>query len=285
MGKAKAKQRKNTHDTKHKINIQNTDKLINVYEYLPPKYNTLKRNNYKNYPKCKFPIPSQYMISGQTDSGKTQLLFNFCNKLNCFSKFIICAKNTEEPIYKYWIDCLRKTEKKCKLDEGEILKVYNTIGELSADWENNKPWANTLVNDKKQGIIIYDDQMCEEEQDRKIAIQHFTQFRKLHWTPVWLTQSHTSTHKEIRRNNTVLFVGRIQTRDELSFITRGFQGVNATLPQLQKYHADIMAEGPNNFMCIDTSSHLPEDQHLRFRKNLELTPRPLPTITEIEEHN
>lgn len=263
-------------EDKPKTNIStlhNKGESLNIYTVIPRKYKDLKQNAYKNWDKYKLPVPGQYMISGLTGCGKTQFLINMILGLNCFERIIICAKNLEEPIYKWYIDCIRKAEDKTGK---EILKTYETVSELDADSENIKDWTHSLVKEKIQGIIIYDDQLCEDQTSQNIAVTHFTQFRKRHWTAVWLTQSHMSTDQRIRKNTRVLCIGQIATNEELRRISRGFSGITATTDQLEKYHQDIMKEGQHNFMTIDTTIHEPGEEYLRYRKNLAITHRPLP---------
>lgn len=224
----------------------------NYYELIGPKYIT-PQTRYKNYDRFKIDLPARFLICGKTGSGKTNLLLNLVFDMGCFTRIFLCAKNLEEPLYRFLIDEIQKVEKRLK-KVGEIIFITSDIEDLPSVDEFDKRYVN---------LVIIDDQINETSKVLKRVTELFTRGRKHNISCAFLTQSYTDTPKTLRKNCSV-FIFKDLLRKDLQLIMRDFS-MTYTIGELMKMYNSCHTKDVNNFFMIDTT----KNDGLMYRHNFE----------------
>lgn len=221
----------------------------NHYKHIPKKFQEEERH-YPNESKVKIKLPFRMALIGASGSGKTNCLIELIEKMNCFDKIILMAKNTEEPLYATLIDNIREVEKKTG---SQILTVGNTILDL--------PELKTLSKENNT-LLIVDDMVNEKDKHLSRVAEYFTMGRKQYVSPIFISQSYFKIPKIIRENTGYFIFTKITGNRDLFMILKDFE-LGVTEDQLLALYHNAATGFPNFFM-IDRETN---DKDLIFRKN------------------
>lgn len=220
--------------------------IRNFYELLPKQY----QENIKHYPneeKLNIQLNSRILIIGPSGSKKTSLLMNLISAMNCFNNFIICAKNTQEPLYRWLIDTLKHVE---EIKNQSLLHVCSSIAELPILDELNK---------NKTTICVLDDQIGDKQQILELANDWFIRSRKNSVTLVVISQNWFSMPTLWRNNCTYIFFKKLSNDSEAKRILRSL-GVDDIVFNLYK-QATLKSD---DFFLVD---RITDKEDLRYRHN------------------
>ncbi len=157
---------------------------INFYSKIPKKY--IENNHYNpNGSKIHLYHPMRMAIVGMTNSFKTNSCFNIINAMNCFDRYILIAKNLQEPLYQFFIDTLQNIGD--KIGE-EVITFSNSLDDL--------PDLDEL-DTSKQTLIIIDDMISDNLKNKKLT-DVFIRGRKSNVSCIFISQMYHSIPKLIR---------------------------------------------------------------------------------------
>lgn len=168
----------------------------NFYEVLPDEY--LKNQNYKNEIPFLPHHPFRCLIIGSSGSRKTLLALNLIKKCACFEVLYICAKNIEEPLYRFVRDKM-----------GNRCIAVDSVNELIDLKE---------VDDSKQNCILFDDMVSEGAKEQKKISEYFIRGRKNNCSCIYISQSYYKIPKLIRANANVLAFKKLNDKRDLNMI-------------------------------------------------------------------
>ena len=177
---------------KYRIVIYIMSHIQNFYKTLPKEYKT-EIQTYSNYNKVHIQLPFRMIILGCSGSGKTNTCLNVIQAMNCFTKYYLFAKNTEEPLYKFLIDLLQKAGSKLKIN---LITYSNDLDELPGVDEFDK---------NENNLLIIDDMITEKESKLKNISDIFIRGRKASISTIFLSQSYYKIPKLIRQILIILF--------------------------------------------------------------------------------
>lgn len=227
-------------------------RIPNLYELMPAKYKP-KQTHYKNESIMKISVPFRSIILGASGSGKTNLLASLLGMFNCFTKIMIFAKEIEEPMYQWLIDTFAKTEKKLKIDPGELLSYSNDPTDIP-DYDSDRFHAG------ENTLIIFDDLINSKSHELSRVASLFTMGRKKNISCIFISQSWFRVPLIIRQNITTIFMLKVNSEGDLSRILKECQ-VGVTLNELKEmYRASTRTK--SDFFLIDLEG--PRDMRFRF---------------------
>lgn len=221
----------------------------NYYELLPQKY-LGTGINYPNKKLINVNLPARIGVIGASGSCKTNWLLNFIELVDNWDTVTLIAKNTQEPLYIYLVDCL----KKAKLPH----YVFNTL-------ENLKPCQS--YDAKKNNLIIIDDFVNASAKELITVGDYFTMGRKNGITCCILSQSYYKIPQLIRQNLNYLVIFKISTKNDLSrVISDNSLDIDIdTALSLLRY---VRSKSKQSFMLIDKDT---DQTDLKFRINFNRT--------------
>jgi hypothetical protein len=204
----------------------------------------LKKYHNPSYNNHLINIPCRILCAGGSGSGKSTLVLELIKRMNkTFQLIVLCCQNSDEPLYQF-------LKSRLKPDE---LVVYEggTI----------PPPSEFDGMDETQVLMIFDDLV--NMADQRPIVEYFIRGRKLAGgiSLMYLTQSYFKTPKTIRINCDYVFLKKLASTKDLSYILSEYNlGVDkATL--LKLYKAATHEQG--DFLLID----LQGDPAKRFRHN------------------
>ena len=155
-----------------------------------PNYDALSKNkkNFKQVKDCEFMPDDTFrmLICGSSGCGKTNLLFHILIKpLIYYDEIHLYAKNLEQEKYQ---NLMNKTNEISKEAGYDIMTVSN---------DKIIP-INDLGYEDNQKIIIFDDYVCEKNQNK--IVDYFIQGRHKNCSVIYLSQCFYKTPKHIRTN-------------------------------------------------------------------------------------
>jgi hypothetical protein len=214
--------------------------------------------SYPNESKVNITLPFQAILVGKTGAGKTNLLMNLIKAINAFDKYVLIAKNIEEPLYKHFIKVCRDTEEKTHT---RILLVSNTLADLPE------------VDDfdvKQNSLVIIDDFINASETELKAVVDLWIRGRKNGCSTVFLSQRFFKTPKMIRENSGLIGMMKIANTRDLTRILSEYELGDVDNTQIKKMYESAVAAPDHqqlkHFFMIDVDN---TDDNLRFRKNFE----------------
>jgi len=146
--------------------------------------------------------PFRLCIIGSSGSGKTNILINLIEQLNCFEQFWFFVKLLDnDPLYSdFLIPKLEKTG--TKLGFPIIAHAGDSLDEL--------PEVNSgVINPDLQNLFIFDD-MGEEGKKAQARIEaYYTKSRKMNVSCVYICQDFYTIPVKIRRNCTNFIFTRV----------------------------------------------------------------------------
>lgn len=205
--------------------------VSNVYDKIPDSMKQ-ERRTYPNFEKTKIEIPFNGLISGMTGAGKTSLVYDILSKCDCWTFIIICAKNLNEPIYRFMMS---------KIPKGR--GYYCTS---LADLPNLDDLDPNLNN-----LAIIDDQIMSKKTALEAASQYVIRGRKANLTTLFLTQTWFKTPSEIRNNSNYAWIMKSANAKEIKRLL-------ADMPQVDDQNKDQLAHD---------LTHMEKGQFLLFDLN------------------
>ena len=167
------------------------------------------------------------LICGPSGSGKTNLLLDMIFRLLYFDKVYLYAKNLDQSKYQF---LLRKFE---PLNEEAGYEV------ISISPDEILPVSE--LEDDSQKIIIFDDFVCEKNQNP--LIDYFINGRHKNCSVIYLSQSYYKTPKDIRLNCSHFCIFEFPSNNEISMFCRE---VN-----VDKNQYEAATREPYSFLYID----------------------------------
>ncbi len=191
-------------------------------------------------PKCDNDIDiadnSRILIVGKSGGSKTNIALNLLKHLG-FDNLVLCAKDTEEPLYNdYLIKNLRKLEKQVK---EPILSVCNEIADI--------PHIDEF-DPKKKNVILLDDQILSKNENVK---EIFLRGRKKGITTIYISQSFFHCDKFIRSNLDYVILTSISSTKNLKRILSEYNANDISPEILIDLHKRAREENPMAFILID----------------------------------
>lgn len=226
----------------------------NIYELLPKKYKT-KSIHYKNESEIRIHVPFRSAIVATSGSGKTQLVCYLLSIFNCFDRIILFAKDLYEPIYAFLRDQYANTEKKLKLNNGDIFVYSNDIKDFP-DVANSP-----LIKKGSNTLIIIDDMINEKSKDIQSIQTAFSMGRHFNVSLFFISQSFFKIPIFIRENLTTIYLLKIDSTKGLKRIVSEYQ-LGCSPEQIVKMYKESTKHA-GNFFLID----LYNGPELRFRFN------------------
>ena len=155
------------------------------------------KSSYKQGHPCMLADTFRMLICGPSNSGKTNTLLNMLYRLLVYDKIYLCAKNLHQDKYQYMIDDFKK-------------RVNPVTGYNVIEGVNDVIPLDMLPIDN-QKIVIFDDMVCEKNQDD--IIDCFIRGRLRNCSVIYLSQSYFKTPKNIRDNCTHLCIFDFHPRE------------------------------------------------------------------------
>jgi hypothetical protein len=209
-----------------------------------------EQNEYPNYTEVLIKIPARILICGPSGSGKTNITLSIFENINKFSRVILCAKDTDEMLYKWFRELLEGVEKKTKT---KILEVYTNLKDLPP-LDSLDPTQNTF--------LIIDDCIVESKKHLAVAEHYFIACRKKAVTACFLTQSYFHAPILIRKNCNYICIKKIGQEKDLKRILSEYK-FDITIDQMKAIYKFAIGEGKNtDFLTIDVDG----PTETKFRK-------------------
>jgi len=222
------------------------DQVPNLYLSLPDKYKA-KMRSYPNHKYLRIDIPSRILVVGASGSFKTNCIMDMINKMDCFHRYYLFAKDLTESFYAYLIDTLKEVESKTHT---EILTVSNKIEDVPSVDDFDKDLNN---------LVIVDDFVTEKHLDAISDI--FIRGRKKSITVIFITQSYFKTPAIIRQNANYIILKKLDTKKDLSLVlSENAGGVDQDV--IKKAYYDVTSGSPTSFFLIDKVT---TDNKYKFR--------------------
>lgn len=228
--------------------------IPNYYKSIPKKYLN-DDNTYPNYAKTHIRVPCRVIFYGPAGSGKNNALIYWLNELNCFAEFYICAKNFEQPLWRWWIDEVRKLEKKLKIS---ILFLCSEPSEM--------PNIETMTNDGKRRVFIWDDCLTCSKKEYELIAKPYVFGRNLNISCMFLAQGWTGISRVLRLNCDYIVIKKLNSNEDLKRIIRD-SSLDLQPKQLKEMYK-AATKDMNSFFLIDKVTNDPE---YKFRQNFEPT--------------
>jgi energy-coupling factor transporter ATP-binding protein EcfA2 len=222
--------------------------IRNYYDIIPNV--SSEQNSYANYLEVLIKIPARILICGPSGSGKTTICLSIFENINKFSRVILCAKDTDEVLYKWFRELLETVEKKTKT---KILEVYTNLKDLPP-LDSLDPTQNTF--------LIIDDCICESKKHLAVAEHYFIACRKKSVTACFLSQSYFDTPKLIRKNCNYICLKKINQEKDLKRILSEYK-FDVSIDQMKAIYKFAIDKGSNtDFLTIDVDG----PTETKFRK-------------------
>jgi hypothetical protein len=225
--------------------------IRDYYKAIPAKYKK-PRFSYPDFDQVRIDLPCRVAIIGKAGGGKNQALFHLIENIGAWGEFYLCLANAEQPLWSYFIDTIKKVEKKAKK---QLLWL--------CDSPSRMPPIDTMVNDGVQRLWVYDDQLLKNKAEQAEMAKPFVYGRNLGISAVVLSQSWFGIHRIIRLQCDYIIIKKLNSiRDIKQIISDASLDVN--VDELMRMYEVATAE-VKNFLLIDKNT---TDDALKFRINL-----------------
>ena len=224
-----------------------SSEIIDWYKIIPKEF--LNNTENPNYDYHKLKTPFYGLISGNSGSGKSQMLLSIIKafsdktknkkKQGTFYDIWIFVKSADEPIYK-WLKTISPN-----------IHILEDINKLDIDKNFDKDLNH---------LLVFDDMVLEKNQ--KPMNDAFIRARKKNISCLYLTQDFHKVPTTIRRNCRYLFIMKLAGNRETMLVMRVY-GCGLSKKQLQSMYE----YATKDFGCpllIDLEADL---QH-KYRKGL-----------------
>ncbi len=193
--------------------------------------------------------PARILLSGNSSSGKTNLLLNlmFNNKFSLnFHKVYLYAKDLQEDKYQYVINKMNEIK---DVNGGDNFEMASSIDDV-VDVDK--------LDSKKMNIIIFDDMVTTKNQSKIEEL--FIRGRKKNATIIYLTQSYHTVPSIIRKNLNYVAFFKATTRREISILCSDYC-TDVDKEDFQKLYIEATSK-PYNFLFIDMKT---PNKSMRYR--------------------
>lgn len=224
---------------------------INGYTIMPKKHRDQPSIEYDRFEHYKLKMPANWLLTGMTGAGKTNILFNIIRNFNCFQRFYLYARDLDEPFYRWLIEVWENIAK----------KVNHSVATIGHDLKNVVPVDQ--MDKTYSNLVIFDDMIAEQKRDLKICEEYFIRGRKQFCSSVFISQNYFSTNKVIRTNTQYFVFMKVEMARDLRMILAEFS-LGVTVDQLFTLYKYATQGGMPNFLLVDILS---TDDNLRFRRN------------------
>ena len=165
--------------------------------------------------------PFRMLITGPSDSGKTNALLNLINNLHPIDKIYLYAKDLHKPKYEYLINKRKQAGIKNLNDPHAFIEYSDDINDVLDDINNyNK-------NRDKKVLTVFDDMIADIEYNKnfkRIIKELFYRAHKINVSIVFITQSYFRALKDARLNSTLYVLMKIGNKKELKRIAEEKSG-------------------------------------------------------------
>ena len=178
--------------------------MINFDDYV----NENKTEHNKNWPY----IPDhtyRILITGDSGSGKTNVLLNLIEKQSDIDKIYFYAKDPYEAKYQYLINKRESVGIDNFNDPKAFIEYSNDMCDVYKNIDEYNP------NKENKILIVFDDMIADMIYNKKlnsIATELFIRGRKLNISLVFITQSYFKVPKDARLNTTHFFIAKNPNR-------------------------------------------------------------------------
>ena len=189
-------------------------------------------------------LPFRGLVCGNSGSGKSTLVLEVISRMkDTFGKITIVCMNKTEPLYLFLASKLKPDE------ELTIVEGYDNVPPLES------------LDPDVQHLVIFDDLVLARKQDK--IEDYFIRGRKIAKgvSMLYLTQSYYATPKTIRLQCNYIFLKKLTSTRDLTFVLKDFSLGLSKEELLEIYK--ICTADHHSFLMVDI--HTSEDQ--RFRKN------------------
>ena len=184
--------------------------MIDFYKNLKPEHEKYINPHGKKY---NIFHPCRILIVGSSGSGKTNLLLNLINNLNCFEKYYLFVKLAgDDPLYEEVLVP--------KLQEAGAGLQYTILEKYTDDISELPDIRSDEINSDCQNLFVFDDMIDEEKRDLSRIESYFTKARKRNCSLIFISQDYYSTPIKIRRNCTHIIFTKINSDIDLQNIYR-----------------------------------------------------------------
>jgi hypothetical protein len=183
--------------------------MVNFYDVIDNK-DTAK---YHNPTDSVLQHPMRAIILGASGSKKTNTLINIIAQLGCWEQFFIVTKIPDEPLYKFLNETLNEADPGCCLITSDFREIGNP----------------EEMCQKKQKLIVFDDQILADKNDMKTICELYIKGRKHNCSTFFISQSFCGKQGIpliIRNNCTHLLVKSIHSTRELKTLIREYNLAN-----------------------------------------------------------
>lgn len=209
--------------------------------------------------------PFRLLITGPSDSGKTNLLMNFIYDYLEFDNLFVCAKDIYEAKYSKLkenytmfdgvnIETIKYPKNKKKI----MLELYERFGKKGTLFSNDTKEFITVddLDLSYKNVVVFDD--CVTDKDQKSIEDFFIRGRKKNASIIYLSQNYYKTPINIRRNCNYFIFFKLQHKD-INQIIREIDG-SLTKEEFSKLYRKCMQQRFDFFM-LDLATPA-----LRYRK-------------------
>ena len=195
------------------------------------------------------------MITGGSESVKTNALVNLINVKNDIDKIYLYARDLSKPKYEYLIKKREDAGIKHLNNPNAFIKCSNTMDDVYENINDYNPIR------KRKKLFIFDDMIADIMTNMTSHNKElFIRCRKLNISLVFITGSYFPVPKDVKLNSTHYLIMKINNSSELKNIAIN-HSAEIAYNSFKKIYRKCTKE-PSNFLTIYTT--LP----LRFRKNL-----------------
>ncbi len=221
-----------------------------------------------SYKETLIPIPCRMIICGPAGSMKTNFVFNFIKKMNCFDDFYLFAKNLNQPLYDAW------TKKVKKAEEKEGIHILHT----STTLKNLPPLES--FNQNNRHLVIIDDFITDLKKN-PIVSEYYVRSRPWNVSPIVIVQSYYEVPTIIRQSADIVVFTKLLNNKNVRMISKEIanditpEALHDLIKRCTQKKGDVLIINQNddittkyrhNWKPIDMSAYI-EDRPQEFEDN------------------
>ena len=178
--------------------------------------------------------PYRILITGDSGSGKTNILINLINEQHDIDKIYLYARDLNEPKYKILIKKRKDAGIKHLNDPNAFIECSNTMDDVYENINDYNPIR------KRKKLIVFDDMIADIMTNRRfqaIIKELFIRCRKLNISLAFITQCYFSVPKDVKLNSAHYLIMKINNRGELQSIAINI--ISGIQLYSKKYHQKL----------------------------------------------
>ena len=207
--------------------------------------------------------PYRILITGSSESGKTNALLNLIKEQDDIDKSYLYVKDLSEPNYEFLVKKREDAGTKHFNDPNAFIECLNTMDGVYENIDDYNP------SRKRKILIMFDNMIADIMSNKKfqtIIKELFIRCRKVNISLIFITLSYFSVPKDMRLNLTHYLIVKISNREELQNIAIN-HSADIDYKDFRKICRECTKE-PYSFLAIETT--LPASDPLRFKKNVSI---------------